>query len=329
MKVLYKRFISIVILLGAILVILQLTYCFTSTFMSLDKMVTSTATSLLASTNNEVKENLDHYFKRMIRVGNQVSSDENFISYSRIGANLESRDTVEKELALGRLLANYSALDNFCDCCIVFSDGTYLGQLDAYTTEHFPDKELYEVFSDVDERDSQNFLTGHNQEYSRIYYSKVVNPTTVVLISVLREDLVPVFYNAEENFNLTLHFSTPENYVVYSGDENETVNGILNEELAQTIETSSHLSIKLKDYIISSDTCINGWRVTSTIPESSLAVENNGLRTAYLITSLIITLISIVLITLMCLSAKKRMGALENIEDNLEDYSDIDNINLN
>lgn len=329
MKLLYKRFLATVILIGAILVILQFSFAFVSTFLSLDKMVSSTATSLLSSTNSEVTENLNQYFKRMIRVGNQVSSDESFISYSRVGSDLTQKDVVERELALGKLLANYTSLDNFCDCCIVFSDGSYLGQIDAYTLEKFPDKQLYEVFSDVSERDTQNFLTGNNQDYSRIYFSKVVNPTTIVLISVLREDLVPVFYSAEENFNLTLHFSTPENYVVYSGDENETVDGMLSENLAQTIESSSHLSVELKGHIIASDTCINGWRVTSTIPEDSLAVDNGNLRLIYLIVTLIITIVSIVLIVLMCLSAKKRIGALENIEDNLEDYTDIDDINLN
>lgn len=329
MKVLYKRFISMAILLGAVLVILQFVFGFMSTFMSLDSIVTSTATSLLGSTNNEVKENLDQYFKRMIRVGNQVSSDENFISYTRIGADLSDKKNIEKELSLGKILSSYTSLDNFCDCCIVFSDGTYLGQLDAYTTEQFPDKELYQVFSDVSERDSQNFLSGNHQDYSRIYYSKVVNPSTIVLISVLREDIAPVFYDAEENFNLTLHFSTPENYVVYSGDENEMVDGKLSDELSQTIENSSHLSVKLRDHIIASDTCINGWRVTSTIPESTLAVDNKNLRTVYIIISVVITIVSIILIVIMSLSAKKRITELDTIEENLDDYSDIDKVNLN
>ena len=327
MKVLYKRFLSLAILFGGILIILQLIFAFLSTFLSLDKMVTSTATSLLASTNNEIKENLDQYFKRMIRVGNQVASDENFISYSRTGSDLSSKDVIEKELSLGKILANYTSLDNFCDCCIVFNDGSYLGQLDAFTMEQFPDKQLYDTFSDIGERDNQNFLTENHQDYSRIYYSKIVNPTTVVLVSILLEDLSPVFYDAEENYNLTLHFSTPENYVVYSGDENETVSGILTEELSQAIETASHLSVKLKGNIISSDTCINGWRVTSTIPENTLAVENSSLRLIYLILSAVIIAVSIVLIVLMCLSAKKHIKEIEIIEDNLDDYNDNDDLN--
>ena len=329
MKVLYKRFLTIVSLLGATLVVLQIFLGLLSPILSLDKMVSSTASSLLASTNNEVKENLDQHFKRMIRVGNQVSSDDNFISYSRSNKNLTKRDIVEKELMLGKQLAGYTALDNFCDCCVVFSDGSYLGQIDAYTLENFPDKSLYDTFSNLSERDSQNFLTSNHQDFSRIYYSKAVNPTTVVLVSILREDLSPVFYSAEENFNLTLHFSTPENYVVYSGNENEMVSGVLEEDLAQSIMTSNHLSTELRGHIISSDTCINGWRVTSTIPTSALAVDEKGTKIIYFVVSIIITITSIVLILLMSLSAKKRIGALENIEENLEEYTDIDDINLN
>ena len=329
MKELYKRFLSTIVLLGTVLVILQFVFVFVSTFLSLDKMISSTATSLLASTNAEIKENVNQHFNRMIRVANQIASDDTFISYSRTESKLTRDAQAETELTLGRLLAGYSALDDFCDCAIVYSDGTFLGQVDAVTAKNYPDKTLYETFSHASERDSQNFLTAHGMDYSRIYYSKMVNPTTIAVISILRENLEPVFYDAEENFNLTLHMSTPEHHVIYSGDENEMVNGTLSEDLAQAVENSSHLSIELKGTVIASDTCVNGWRITSTIPENTLTSDNRGLRIIYLIISAVIIILAIVLITILCINVKKRLDEFARIEENLDDYADIKDINLN
>ena len=123
--------------------------------------------------------------------------------------------------------------------------------------------------------------------------------------------------------------STPEHKVIYSGDEKETQSGVLDEDLAQAVEDSSHLSIEMRGNVISSDTCINGWRITSTIPENTLTAENNSLRTIYLILSVVISIVAIVLITLLCLNIKKRLNEFAQIEENLEDYTDIKDINLN
>ncbi len=329
MKQLYKRFLSIIVLMGAILLILQFVFAFVNTFLSLDKMVTSTATSLLASTNSEIKENVNQHFERMMRIGNQIATDDQFVSYSRTNTKLNRGDQAQKELTLGRTLGEYTALDDFCDCAVVFKDGTTLGQVDAKTAEAFKGEELYKVFSDLSDRDSQNFLTGHGTDYSRIYYSKMINPSSIVVISILRESLEPLFYDAEENFNMTMHISTPDHRIIYSGDENEMASGKLTDDLAQAIENSSHLSIELKGNVISSDACVNGWRVTSTIPEDALNSDNHTLRTIYLIISAFVMIVTIVLVTLLCLQTKKRLEEFEKIEESLDEYTDIKDINLN
>ena len=199
MKELYKRFLSTIVLLGTILIILQFVFVFVNTFLSLDKMVSSTATSLLASTNAEIKENVNQHFDRMIRVADQIASDNSFISYSRSDSKVSRDVQAETELTLGRLLASYSSLDDFCDCAIVYNDGTYLGQIDAVTVKNYEGQALYNTFSDLSDRDSQNFFSKEGTDFSRIYYSKIVNPTSIVLISILRESLEPIFYDAEEN----------------------------------------------------------------------------------------------------------------------------------
>ncbi|MEE3467150.1 MAG: hypothetical protein VZQ83_01795 [Eubacterium sp.] len=329
MKQLYKKFLSLIILIGAILVILQFVFAYVNTFLSLDKMVTSTATSLLASTNSEIKENVNQHFERMMRIGNLIATDEQFTSYSRTDNSLKRGDQANKEITLGRLLASYTALDDFCDCAVVFNDGTTLGQVDAKTSEAYSGIELYKTFADLNDRDAQNFRISQEQDYSRIYFSKMINPSSIVLISILRESLEPIFYDAEENFNLTMHFSTPDQSIIYSGDENEMSSGKLNDDLSQVIESSSHLSIELKGTVISSDACVNNWRVTSTIPENALSSENHTLRTIYLIISVFVMIVTIVLVTLLCLQTKKRLEEFKRIEENLDEYTDIKDINLN
>ena len=328
MKELYKRFISLFILIGAILIILQLVFAYVNTFLTLDKMVSSTATSLLASTNSEIRENVNQQFTRMMRIGNQIASDEQFVSYSRTDNKLDRATQATTEIALGRSLATYSSIDDFCDFAVVFNDGTYLGQIDAKTAENHPGIELYNTFSNLSDRDSQNFLTGHGQDYSRIYYSKQINPSSIVIVSILRENLEPIFYDAEENFNLTMHLSTPEHHVIYSGDKNEMVDGKLSDDLAQAVEDSTHLSIELKGNIIASDSCVNDWRVTSTIPEDTLTAENGTLRTLYLIISIVVMIVTIVLVVILCLHTRKRLTEFEQIEASIDDYADIKDINL-
>ena len=329
MKVVFKRFRTTSILLGALLILMQVLFAFVSIFLSLDKMVDSTASSLLTSTNSEIKENLDQHFNRMMRIGHQVATNEDFVSYSRTESTLPEKNKREKELSLGSTLKIYSSLDTFCDSGLVFSDGTYLGNIDNFTLNKFKGQTLYDTFSNLSDEDSENFITGNEQDYSRIYYAKRINSTTVFLCSILRTDLAPIFYSAEENFNLVLHVSTPEHHVIYSGDDNESVNGVLETDLSQAIENSSHLSTALRGTYIASDQCLNGWRVTTTIKDKYLTGESGKLRGVYFIVSGLILGLSVFFLVMLILSVRRRLDEFEQLQANLEDYPNMKDINLN
>ncbi len=329
MKELYRRFISVIILLGTILVIMQFTLGFGSTFLSLNSLLTSTASSLLSSTNKEITQNINLKLTRMIQVGDQVAMNDSFKNYNRNEAKMAEEQTVNTELNLGKTITTLSSVDDFCDCCVIFSNGTYLGQVDAYTLKHFPPNEIYEYFSDLSERDIENFKVGKDGDYSRIYYSKVINSSSIILISILKESLDPIFYDAEENYNLTLRMTTTDYTLLYTGEDEEEVGSKLNEDLSQVIASSDHLQTILRGYVIASDTTINGWSITSTIPEDTLMGENKGLRSLYVILSAAIIILSGILLFFLCRQVKKRLTKIAEIEANLDDYSDIDNININ
>ena len=329
MKDLYRRFISVIVLLGSILVIMQFALGFGSTFLSLDSLLTSTASSLLASTNREITQNIDQAFENMMKVGAQISANDDFKSYTRVESEMAKEKTVNMELSLGRTLSTLSSMGNFCDCCIVFANGTTLGETDAHTTEQFPEKELYEYFSNLSDRDSENFKHGKNGDFSRIYYSKYVNSSTIFLVSMLREELDPIFYDAEENYSLTLRMTTQEHEIVYTGLDDEDIGSTLGIDLTQVIDSDDHVQTIVRGQVIASDPCINGWHITSTISEDTLMAENKNMLTLYIILSAAVIILSAVLLFLLCRQVKKRLTKIQEIEDNLEEYSDIDNINLN
>ena len=306
---------------------MQITLAFLGTFLSLDKMITSTGTSLLASTNREIAQNVNYRFERMIKLGNLISVNDNFRSYSRTDSTLPGDKKVETELMLGQMLSGYTSLDTFCDVTLVYSDGTTLGQVDAYTQQQFNGKELYTYFADLSDRDSDNFRIGKGGDRTRLYYSKAINTDCILLVSILREELDSIFYDAEENFNLTLHMSTADHQIIYSGDDKENSSGALDTDLAQAVENSNHLSMQLRGNIIASDTCTNGWRITSTIPEDTLTAENGSLQTIYLIMSIAIIVLGIVLITLLCLHIKKYTATIQQLENSDGDYSDLNSLN--
>ena len=324
-----RRFLAPIILLGCILIIGQILIAFVGNFLNLDQMLSSTATTLLSSTNREVMENLDERFNRMIRVGSQIAGDEQFSSYDRTETGLSREEQATLEVALGRALATYSALDNFSDCCVVFKDSTHLGQLDAHTEELYSGGNLlYDTFKETGERDAQNFFIGYQGDYSRIYFAKTVNAGTLVLISILSESMNPIFYDAEENYSLTLHLSTKDHHILYSGNKDESMSGMLDADLAQTIESSKHTSIEMRGEVIASDTCLNGFRITSTISENTLTTENGNLKALYLIISLVIIALMIFVFILLCRRIIRRSRELSKIEDNLEDFTNINEINI-
>ena len=139
----------------------------------------------------------------------------------------------------------------------------------------------------------------------------------------------PIFYDAEENYDLTLHISTKDHHVIYSGDKDESINGVLNGDLAQTIESSTHTSMEMRGQIIASDTCSNGFRVTSTIAESSLTLGTGNLKIVYLIISSAIIALSVFLMIILCRAILRRSKQLDSIEENIEDYTNLDDININ
>ena len=329
MKTLYRRFLTVILLLGTILILLQIFLAFGSTFLSLDKMLTTTSTSLLASTNREITMNINERFERMMKIGNLIANNDSFRTFSRTESKLPMEEKVATELTLGQTISSLTAIDTFCDCGLVFNDGTTLGQLDARTLDQFEGKELYTYFSDLSDRDSENFRIGKDNDSSRLYYSKSVNSSTIILVSILREELDPIFYDAEENFNLTLHMSTQDQSIIYSGDEVENSSGKLDDNLAQAVESSDHLSIQLRGNVIASDACLNGWRITSTIPEDTLTAENSNLKSIYLIMSIGISVLGIIIIIILCLQVKKRMKLFQEIEENLDDITDIKDLKIN
>ena len=56
--------------------------------------------------------------------------------------------------------------------------------------------------------------------------------------------------------------------------------------------------------------------------------ENKGLRSLYVILSAAIIILSGILLFFLCRQVKKRLTKIAEIEANLDDYSDIDNINI-
>lgn len=324
----YKRIKVTLLLAGIVLIILQILFCFVSLFINLDRMVSSTATSLLSSTNEELTANLNQRFEGLKTMADVVKKNKDCVSYDRISSSLSPADMAQTELTIGQTLASYSITNNFADCGIIYSDGSYLGLVDTATIDLFPNTSIYDVFADLGNSDNERFLTGQQNDYSHIYYALPLNTHSLFLVSILSVDLEPLFYNAEENYNLVLHLSTTDNRIIYSGDQEEEKSHTLNSDLAQTIESDDSLSMTIRDTVIASNTCINGWRVTSTIAESNLSAESHSLRTLYILISLLVIVASIVLVVLMLIQYKKSVGHLKMVEDNLEEFTDLNHLNI-
>ena len=117
--------------------------------------------------------------------------------------------------------------------------------------------------------------------------------------------------------------------IIYTGEDDEEIGKKLNDDMTQVITSSDHLQTILRGNVIASDTAINGWRITSTIPEDTLMAENKGLRTMYVILSFVIVILSGILIFTLCRHVKKRLIKIEELEENAVDNIDLDKININ
>ncbi|MBO6108426.1 MAG: hypothetical protein J6P16_03365 [Eubacterium sp.] len=328
MNKIYRRYLTPVIILGAVMIITQILFAYTTIFMNFDRTLTTTATSLLASTNREIMLNLEDRFDRMIKIASHISIDENFKAYDRTESKLPPAEIAATELSLGHSIANYTSMDDFCDCALVYKDGSYLGQLDSHTAELYPGETLYKEFSDLKETDTQNFFTGYNDDFSRVYFAKAVNPGTIVLVSILQDSLNTIFYDAEDNYNLTLHLTTPDNRIIYSGNKDEMLNGVMNTDLTQAVENLEHAAIEVHGQVISTDVCKNGFRITSNIPQTALTQEKSSHRTIYLIISGTVIIASICMLVFLSIHIKKKVKEIDELEETLDDFSDIDKINI-
>lgn len=330
MSKLYKRIVRTGIVCGTVLIICQVVLVFLGNILSTDSVISSSTKTLLSSLNQEIVHNIDDRLEIMKNLGERITSDEEFTSYERNGSSMPSQERIRIEASLGSDLSKYYTVGNFADCVIVFDDSTYLGILDT-TTQNLFGNALYKYFSgQADEAlDSSNFSTGYDNDYTHIYYAQRVNANTVFMVSILRESLNTLFYDSEENASMTIRLVSAYDGILYSNDKNDEIGNSLDSDISQAVSSSDHLSMILKGRVIASNTCLNKWKVITTIPLSELKGEDAVIQTVYLLISIVFIIISVVCVVMFTVSIKKRMKMLEDIEQNLIDYEDIDNLNLN
>nr|MCR4604633.1 hypothetical protein [Eubacterium sp.] len=326
----YKKIAFAGILTGTILIICQLVLVFIGNMVSTDTVISSTAKTLQSSLNHEIVHNINDRLNSMKSLGERISADETFTSYDRTESSLPVPERAAKENALGTDLSKYYTVGDFSDCVVIFKDNSTLGILDTATQNLFGDS-IYKFFAgQADESlDSSKFSTGYDTDFSHIYFSQRVNPNTVFMVSVLRESFDSLFYDAEENASMTLRLVSAYDGILYSSDKADEIGSALDTDLSQAVSNSDHLSMILKGRVIASDSCINKWKVISTIPLSDLEGESASLKTVYLLISLTIILIAIISIIIYMVRLKKRIKTLDEIEQTLSDYEDYNNINLN
>ena len=329
MEKLFKRLITTLIVFGSILILCQIILVFVGNILSIDNMFTTTATTLLASTNHEIVHNINTELDRMTDVANKVESDDSFQAYNP-GASTGSAQSYDSSGSeLNEELVKLRAAGSYADCGIIYGDGHSLGVFDNETLDTFGDS-LYSFFSDVANNtdESLHFTTGYEIDFSHLYYTKRINSNGVFVISMLRENFDTLFYDAEENASLTLRLVSAYDGLLYSSLPDEELGSSLDQELSQAVSSSDHLAMVLRGQVIASDICDNQWRIISTIDTDDLTGTNSSVRNAYIVVSVTLIIIGIICVTLLVILISRTTKKLALIEDNLENYTNLDDINI-
>ncbi len=284
-------------LIFAFVMISVVSICLVS-FLNINKsssVLTNKVGVLMTAINDQFSLNLDNYFHDLEEKAAMVFSDEEIYSFNPKNNTLNEYDTITLKTSIQTKIASLGTMISYNDFCIAYSDNSSIGTLSTATSQAFGADKIYSTLESCIVREStqDGWNIGLNGDYNKIYYVKRVNEDAILLISVYTTELNSILQYSDELEGMEVFIADGQN-VIFSTDS-KAVGNPVDAAIREAVETKEHYSFVDAEDVVVINTCIDTWKVISTIPKSTILQETRQLLVYNVIVAVICIVVSILL----------------------------------
>ncbi|MCD7740790.1 MAG: GGDEF domain-containing protein [Ruminococcus sp.] len=240
-----------------------------------DEVLKDKVSSLTGALNVQMKLNMESYQQRIETIGTLAFSVEEAYTYDATDDSNDEYEALNTESAISDSLYNLCIMENFVDFCIVYKNNHTVGKFSNGTTALFGD-DLYTALSEnvTQQRTSDGWFAGYNNDFQRIYYVKRIHENAILLISIYSTELESVFDNPESMEEMTVCLTEQGQNVIYSSDKQQ-VGQPLSDDILSRVGDLSSATVMDDTYLITVNECSTGWYVICSIPTQIIFQEKN------------------------------------------------------
>ena len=305
---------SLVVVIGVIFLSLVISFIL---LRSLRRTTEDKISYFIAADAHQMELNVNNYLDNVQQVTALLFSDKNYYLYDETDPSLSDYEKIQYETAIQNRIVDLGMMYNFCDFGIVYSDDNTTGWISQVTNQLFKDGGIYSFFSSAipsDNLKQDAWLINVCGNDDRIYYVKRLNPNAICVVSFYISELENVLAVPNELSDMSIRLVDQENVVIYS-----TING---EEASQMdpvivniIGDNVGITAINDEYLITSNSLTNGWKVVCTMPVSSIMADQVEATKTLVI---IVTLITILFVLILMLITSKFNYSVKGVVDDLD-----------
>lgn len=283
-----------------------------------DETLQNYVSNLVAADSRQLELNIESYLEKVEKTAALLFSDEKYYAFDATDPSLGKYDKIQSEDEIEKEIVRLGLTENFSDFGIVYANDENIGMISEVTNEMFPGGGLYQEFSSSINRDRtmDGWSFGHQGNVDRLYYAKRLNVHAIALVSFYGRELETVFELPEQLEGMTIRLVDTDSRILYSSDDTE-IGSFLDIGISDAIEgMDTSATVISDDYLITSNSCSNGWRVVCTMPMQELMKDSHDLRTKMIWTVLLIAIVILAAGTLVYLRMTRSMnGVVSDLSD--------------
>ena len=277
----------------ALIIVLSITIVSLLAVKKTDHVLKNKVSDMATSLNVQMKLNLNSYLSRMETIATLAFGEQLAYTYDATDPNNDEYEAIATEKLISDKLYSLCIMENFVDYGIVYRDNRTVGKLSNGTKNLFGDR-IFQDLSDmaVRQNSSDGWATGYNNDFTRIYYVKMIHENALLVISFYGSELETAFDNPESVQGMDVRLTDSSFNIIYSSVRDE-VGTPLPVDIASKVRDKNAVTIMDDEYLVTVNSSGERWYIVCSIPTSIILSEKNEMKFYIYIVALIAAVLAV------------------------------------
>lgn len=211
--------------------------------------------------NSQLTRSVQNRLKKLEDITTRVFQMRDYVKYNAADESRTNEyEALKKEKEISEFLVYMSTADNYNDFCFLYSNNHVVGRISKTTNEMLGSDAYNSADTYLKGRNSL-WLTGVNNDFSRLYYLHRVSDSAVFIGSMFTESISDVFPEAPAK-HLSFVLTDNNGNVIFSVNNTDTAQEAL-KTLKSEWSDSEPVTVDCLRYAASSSRCAENWHVIS------------------------------------------------------------------